>query len=82
MIAVPTLTQTMCLLSFSRGEQPQVLPATTRQVLLRQRWIAPTAERRHYEITPAGSDALATSPYRAQAERQLHAGTERKRCVL
>ncbi|TMQ13031.1 MAG: hypothetical protein E6J91_19680 [Deltaproteobacteria bacterium] len=61
----------MCLLAFSRGEQPAILPATTRQVLLRQRWIAPGEERRHYTITHAGSDALATSPYRDHAERQL-----------
>jgi hypothetical protein len=75
-LAVPTLTQTMCLLVFSRGEQPSVLPATTRQVLLRQRWIAPGGQRRRYTITHAGSDALATSPYRDQAERQLDGGRQ------
>jgi hypothetical protein len=68
---VPTLPQTICLLAFSRGEQPPMMAAITRRTMLRYRWLAPAAEKRRYEITRAGSNALATSPHRAQAERAL-----------
>jgi len=75
---VPTLPQTICLLAFSRGEQPPMMAAVTRRAMLRYRWIATMAEKRRHEITRAGSDALATSRHRSQAERQLDAGKQGK----
>lgn len=63
---IPTLAQTIYLLTFSRGTPPDALPAITRRCLLKRRWISPPAP---YAITRAGRDALATSPFLAQAQR-------------
>jgi hypothetical protein len=73
-----TLPQTICLLAFSRGEQPPLFPVSTRRLLLRYQLIEPlerrepgSKKRRLYKITDDGRKALATSPHLAEARRRL-----------
>jgi hypothetical protein len=79
-----TLAQTIALLTLSRGDRHIVHP-TTRSVLLRVRWIAPTRKRapgevreRTYVITDAGVRALGASPHLGQAERELDRSAARR----
>lgn len=62
-----TLARTVGLLQLSRGAPPAVLAPRTRVELLRRRWITP----RTFEMTDAGRQALARSPFLEQALRQL-----------
>lgn len=80
-----TLPQTICLLALSRGEQPPLFPPTTRRLLLREKLIKPlnkrepgSKERRLYDITDAGRQALAASPHLAAAQRAIDEGKQAK----
>jgi hypothetical protein len=78
---VPTLAQTICLLSLSRGEQPPVFPPSTRREMLRKQWITPGvrepgATGRRHDITDAGRVALAGSPWLAKAQRAIDEGKQ------
>lgn len=69
---IPTFPQTLCLLAFSRGTQPKVLPPITKRELLRKRWIVPAT----HEVTDAGLRALVASPHLEKAQRVLDGGDQ------
>lgn len=61
-----TLAQTIVLLALSREQWPKIYPPATRFALARHGWIG-----RDRLITAAGREALAASPFLAQAGRTL-----------
>jgi hypothetical protein len=62
-----TLPQTLALLALSRGSY-QFRSPQLRRSMLRRQWIVPDT----YELTAAGHEALAASPFLSQAQRGLN----------